>query len=200
MKKSGIKTVIIMFVIVGVLIGLYGFISARDSSESQGAAMETEAQKELTAVQKLISEAPYKDYPATPVQVVKYYNEITACFYNESYSDEQLMSLARLSRSLFDEELKATQGDVDYLIALKADIQTFKKGNITIFQSTVSPSTDVEYFTHDGHECAKLYCTYTLKSGSVFQGTREVYILRKDAEGHWRIFGFDIVTDEDVNG
>ena len=200
MKKSGIKTVIIMFVIVGVLIGLYGFISARDSSESQEAAMETEAQKELTAVQKLISEAPYKDYPATPVQVVKYYNEITACFYNESYSDEQLMSLARLSRSLFDEELKATQGDVDYLIALKADIQTFKKGNITIFQSTVSPSTDVEYFTHDGHECAKLYCTYTLKSGSVFQGTREVYILRKDAEGHWRIFGFDIVTDEDVNG
>ncbi len=200
MKKSGIKTVIIMLVIVGVLIGLYGFISARDSSESQGAAMETEAQKELTAVQKLISEAPYKDYPATPVQVVKYYNEITACFYNESYSDEQLMSLARLSRSLFDEELKATQGDVDYLIALKADIQTFKKGNITIFQSTVSPSTDVEYFTHDGHECAKLYCTYTLKSGSVFQGTREVYILRKDAEDHWRIFGFDIVTDEDVNG
>lgn len=200
MKKSGIKTVIIMLVIVGVLIGLYGFISARDSSESQGAAMETEAQKELTAVQKLISEAPYKDYPATPVQVVKYYNEITACFYNESYSDEQLMSLARLSRSLFDEELKATQGDVDYLIALKADIQTFKKGNITIFQSTVSPSTDVEYFTHDGHECAKLYCTYTLKSGSVFQGTREVYILRKDAEDHWRILGFDIVTDEDVNG
>lgn len=200
MKKSGIKTVIIMLVIVGVLIGLYGFISARDSSESQGAAMETEAQKELTAVQKLISEAPYKDYPATPVQVVKYYNEITACFYNESYSDEQLMSLAMLSRSLFDEELKATQGDVDYLIALKADIQTFKKGNITIFQSTVSPSTDVEYFTHDGHECAKLYCTYTLKSGSVFQGTREVYILRKDAEDHWRIFGFDIVTDEDVNG
>lgn len=200
MKKSGIKTVIIMLVIVGVLIGLYGLISARDSSESQGAAMETEAQKELTAVQKLISEAPYKDYPATPVQVVKYYNEIAACFYNESYSDEQLMSLAMLSRSLFDEELKATQGDVDYLIALKADIQTFKKGNITIFQSTVSPSTDVEYFTHDGHECAKLYCTYTLKSGSVFQGTREVYILRKDAEGHWRIFGFDIVTDEDVNG
>ncbi len=200
MKKSGIKTVIIMLVIVGALIGLYGFISARDSSESQGAAMETEAQKELTAVQKLISEAPYKDYPATPVQVVKYYNEITACFYNESYSDEQLMSLAMLSRSLFDEELKATQGDVDYLIALKADIQTFKKGNITIFQSTVSPSTDVEYFTHDGHECAKLYCTYTLKSGSVFQGTREVYILRKDAEDHWRIFGFDIVTDEDVNG
>ena len=198
MKKSGIKTVIIMLVIVGALIGLYGFISARDSSESQGAAMETEAQKELTAVQKLISEAPYKDYPATPVQVVKYYNEITACFYNESYSDEQLMSLAMLSRSLFDEELKATQGDVDYLIALKADIQTFKKGNITIFQSTVSPSTDVEYFTHDGHECAKLY--YTLKSGSVFQGTREVYILRKDAEDHWRIFGFDIVTDEDVNG
>lgn len=200
MKKSRIKTVIIMLVIVGALVGLYGFISTRDSSERQGAAMETEAQKELTAVQKLIAEAPYKDYPATPVQVVKYYNEITACFYNESYSDDQLMSLARLSRSLFDEELKATQGDVDYLIALKADIQTFKKGNITIFQSTVSPSTDVEYFTHDGYECAKLYCTYTLKSGSVFQGTREVYILRKDAEDHWRIFGFDIVTDEDVNG
>ena len=106
------------------------------------------------------------------------------------------MSLAVLSRSLFDDELKAQQTDVDYRVALEADIDTFKAGNITIHDSVVSPSTEVEYFTHDGHECARLYCTYSLKSGNTYTATKEVFILRKDAENHWKIFGFDLAEDK----
>ena len=191
-KKNIIKTVIIMVIVAAVLIGGYVFMTSQRGRETEQ-SLENETAKEMTAVQKIIAEAPYKEYPATPVQVVKYYNEITKCFYNEKYSDQELTSLSMLSRTLFDQELKNQQSDVDYLVALQADIEVFKASNITIYDSVVSPSTEVEYFTHDGYECARLYSTYTLKSGTVYQSTKEVYILRKDEEGRWKILGFDMV-------
>ena len=191
-KKNIIKTVIIMIIVAAALIGGYVFMTSQRGKEREQ-SMETETAKEMTAVQKIIAEAPYKEYPATPVQVVKYYNEITKCFYNEKYSDQELTSLSMLSRTLFDQELKDQQNDVDYLVALQADIEVFKASNITIYDSVVSPSTEVEYFTHDGYDCARLYSTYTLKSGTVYQSTKEVYILRKDEEGRWKILGFDMV-------
>ncbi len=191
-KKNIIKTVIIMIIVAAVLIGGYVFMTMQRGKETER-SLETETAKEMTAVQKIIAEAPYKEYPATPVQVVKYYNEITKCFYNEKYSDQELTSLSMISRTLFDKELKDQQSDVDYLVALQADIEVFKASNITIYDSVVSPSTEVEYFTHDGYDCARLYSTYTLKSGTVYQSTKEVYILRKDENGRWKILGFDMV-------
>ena len=191
-KKNIIKTVVIMIIVAAVLIGGYVFMTSKRGQETD-TSLENETAKEMTAVQKILAEAPYKEYPATPVQVVKYYNEITKCFYNEKYSDQELTSLSMLSRTLFDQELKDQQNDVDYLVALQADIEVFKASNITIYDSVVSPSTEVEYFTHDGYDCARLYSTYTLKSGTVYQSTKEVYILRKDEEGRWKILGFDMV-------
>ncbi|MCR5597393.1 MAG: hypothetical protein K6G19_04420 [Lachnospiraceae bacterium] len=191
-KKNIIKTVVIMIIVAAVLIGGYVFMTMQRGKETDR-SLETETAKEMTAVQKIIAEAPYKEYPATPVQVVKYYNEITKCFYNEKYSDQELTSLSMISRTLFDKELKDQQSDVDYLVALQADIEVFKASNITIYDSVVSPSTEVEYFTHDGYDCARLYSTYTLKSGTVYQSTKEVYILRKDENGRWKILGFDMV-------
>ncbi len=181
-----------MIIVAAVLIGGYVFMTMQRGKETER-SLETETAKEMTAVQKIIAEAPYKEYPATPVQVVKYYNEITKCFYNEKYSDQELTSLSMISRTLFDKELKDQQSDVDYLVALQADIEVFKASNITIYDSVVSPSTEVEYFTHDGYDCARLYSTYTLKSGTVYQSTKEVYILRKDEDGRWKILGFDMV-------
>ena len=181
-----------MIIVAAVLIGGYVFMTMQRGKETER-SLENETAKEMTAVQKIIAEAPYKEYPATPVQVVKYYNEITKCFYNEKYSDQELTSLSMISRTLFDKELKDQQSDVDYLVALQADIEVFKASNITIYDSVVSPSTEVEYFNHNGYECARLYSTYTLKSGTVYQSTKEVYILRKDEDGRWRILGFDMV-------
>lgn len=195
-SKTAVKTIIIMIFVVGALMGFYFHLTSRNKAAVSAQHLEDTAVKEMTKVQKILSGARYKEYPPTPVQVVKYYNEITQCFYNESYSSEELMSLAVLSRSLFDDELKAQQTDVDYRVALEADIDTFKAGNITIHDSVVSPSTEVEYFTHDGHECARLYCTYSLKSGNTYTATKEVFILRKDEENHWKIFGFDLAEDK----
>lgn len=198
-RKKIVKASIWMIIIVVLIGGYYYYLSTRNEKANSIKATEEKITEEMTPVQELLAMSKYKEYPTTPVQVVKYYNEITSCFYNESYSEDELEKLALLSRTLLDPELVANQSDDDYLSSLKDQIEIFKTGNITIYSSQLTPSTDVEYFEHNGDTCAKLYCMYTLKSGTFYQSSREVYILRKDIEGHWRIFGFDMAVDSENN-
>lgn len=184
-----LKATILISAMVALIIGYYCYLSYRNAHLNSQAQAEAEA-LEMTATQELLARAMYKEYPTTPVQVVKYYNEITACFYNDTYSDEELEGLAELARGLYDSELLANQSMDDYMEKLRTDISVFSAGNIKIYDSSVTPATDVDFFSHNGYECAKLNCTYTLKSGTNYQTTVEVYILRKDEDGHWKIFGF----------
>lgn len=192
-RAKGTKATILMLVMVMLVIGYYSYLSSRNSNANSQQSMEDGVAAEMTAVQELIAKADFKEYPTTPVQVLKYYNEVTACYYNEQYSDAELEQLALLAQSMYDEELIANQTWTEYITKLKEDIKVFKSGNITIYKSEVTPATDVEYFEHNGYQCARLYCVYTLKSGTFYQSSKEVYILRKDDTGHWKIFGFDLV-------
>lgn len=193
---KGTKTTIWMLIMVVLVVSYYSFLSSRGSTAGSQEQLEQQVAQEMTMVQEFIAKDIYRSYPATPVQLLKYYNEITACFYNETYSEEELVTLANMARELYDAELVANQTQEEYLTALKQDIEVFRTGNITIYKSDVTPATDVEYFRHNGYECARLYCLYTLKSGTVYQSSKQVFILRKDPEGHWKIFGFDLVKNE----
>lgn len=195
-RGKGIKTAILMSVMIVLVIGYYYYLSSRNEEATSQENMEEQVEAEMTPVQEMLARADYKEYPTTPVQVLKYYNEITALFYNETYTEEELEALAMLVQSLYDDELIANQTPEEYLDSLRTDIEVFRAGNITIYNSEVTPATDVEYFTHNGYECARLYCLYTLKSGTIYQSTREVYIMRMDEEGHWKIFGFDLAETE----
>ena len=200
MNKKALKTVILMIIMAALILGCYLYLSRRNKEKSSPQKQEEKIVTEMTAAQKLIAQAPYMDYPATPVQLLKYYNELTRIFYNESFSEDEIAKLASIARGLYDEELKSMQSDADYLEALKADIANMHLINFKLYKSDVSPSTDVEYFEHEGRECAKLYCTYEEQSGGLFQTAREVFILRKDDEGHWKILGFKLVKEGDENG
>ncbi len=196
MKRTGnIKAVVIVLIMIGLVLGYYFYLSSRSGDGLP--KDEEQVAEEMTAVQELLVRADYREYPSTPVQVLKYYNEITACFYNEEYTDNELEQLALEARSLYDLELIMNQTQEDYLSALKNDIAVFEAGNITIFKSSITPATDVYYFNYDGRECAKLYSVYTLRSGTENQLSKEVFIMRKDDEGHWKILGFELVEEED---
>ncbi len=195
--KKYVKTVIIMLVVVGILVGFYLFLSRRNEQETSTEANADRHVKDMTTTQKLIAEAPYKQYPVTPVQVLKYYNEIQVCFYNEEYSEEELKELGKISRKLMDDELVAQQSDEEFYAQLKLDVANMKaQGDhgTTIYDIDVTPSMDVEYFDHEGYECARLYNTYTMKQmieGKLYYPViRYVYVMRRDTEGHWKILGF----------
>ncbi len=195
--KKYVKTVIIMLIVVGILVGFYLFLSHRNEQETSTETNADRHVKDMTTTQKLIAEAPFKQYPVTPVQVLKYYNEITVCFYNEDYSEEELKELGEISRSLMDDELVAQQSEDQFFQQLKLDIANLKgQGDhgTTIYKIDVTSSIDVEYFDYQGEECARLYNTYTMKQmidGSLYYPViRYVYVMRRDDTGHWKILGF----------
>lgn len=156
---------------------------------------------QLTKVQEVLSRNLETNYPQTPKEVLKYYSELTKCFYNEEYTDEEFEALANKALELYDYELAANKTQEQYLNDLKAEILIFKDNNRAISSYSTSSSTDVDYFEEDGHQFARLYCNYNLRLGTVMQTVEEIFLLRMDLEGHWKIYGWDLAKNyEDLLG
>lgn len=192
MKSSKVaKIVIIAVVLAAVILAYYYYLGHRTRRQ------EVEEAAVATVVQSVLMRDLEHNYPPTPKEVVKYYAEITECFYNETYSDEELVQLANKIQMLYDAELVANKTQEQYLEDLRNDIAEMKGKQLVIASYEVSASTDVEEFTQGGYSCARLYCTFYLRQPG--NGSRvpslERFILRKDEDGHWKIFGWELVED-----
>lgn len=190
-KVKGIRGVVVVLVLA-VLIVIY---SRHIANISQGKEAEDVALN-VTPVTEALTRNLATNYPQTPKEVIKYFSEITQCYYNEEYSDEQLVSLADQMLLLYDDELVAYKTHEDYILDLKSDISYYKDNGYVVSSFAPSASTDVEYFSQDGYEWARIWCIYTIKSGKEYKPIQEVFILRKDEKSHWRIFGWRLVEQE----
>lgn len=191
MKSSGgVKILIVVMVLAAIVLGYFYYLGHRDRKQAEEEAA-------ATVVQSVLMRDLEHNYPPTPKEVVKYYSEITECFYNEEYSDEELSQLATKIQHLYDIELVANKSQEQYIQDLRNEIAEMKKNKYTIASYEVSASTDVEYFTQDEYSCARLYCTYYIRQAS--SGTRvaslERFVLRQDSENHWKIMGWELVED-----
>lgn len=183
-----VKVGIILVVMVAIIGGYYFYLSN---------VRNTEEETVVTAVQDVLLKNLETDYPPTPREVLKYYSDITKCLYNEKYSDEQLEQMADKMLALYDAELAENNPREQYIKDLKKDVDDFLKNGYTITAYTASRSTDVEEYTDKGRKYAKLYCTYTIKSGADYKSTQEVFIMRRDTEtSRWKILGFDVVNPQ----
>lgn len=192
MKKAGIVKIVIIVVVLAAIVLTFFFYQGHKSRQ--------QAQTEVvaTVVQSILLRDLKHNYPPTPKEVVKYYAEITECFYNEEYSDEELLELAAKIQELYDAELVANKTQEQYIEDLKNDIAKMKQEKYTIASYEVSASTDVEYFTQDDYSCARLYCTFNMRKGGATgrAPSLERFLLRKDEAGHWKIMGWELVEDE----
>lgn len=191
MKRSGsVKILVIVLILAAIVLGYFYYLGHRDRKQAEEAVA-------ATVVQSVLMRDLEHNYPPTPKEVVKYYSEITECFYNEEYSDEELTQLAIKIQQLYDADLVANKMQDQYMQDLKNEIVDMKKNKYTIASYEVSSSTDVEYFTQDSYSCARLYCTFYLRQPS--DGTRvaslERFVLRQDSDGHWKILGWELVED-----
>lgn len=191
MKRSGgVKIVIIVIILAAIVLGYFYYLGHRNRQQTEEAVT-------ATVVQSVLLRDLEHNYPPTPKEVVKYYSDITECFYNEEYTDEELNQLAKKIQLLYDVELVANKTQDQYMQDLRNDIAEMRGKKYTIASYEVSASTDVEYFTQDEYSCARLYCTYYLRQPS--NGTRvaslERFVLRQDQDGHWKIFGWELVED-----
>lgn len=184
MKKSTVRVTIILIVVIVGLVALYAFLMGRAKREAAAAQM--------TPVQSVLSRDLAKNYPATVKEVVKYYTEIERCFYNEECTDEEIEALGMQARMLYDQELLDNNEMAGYIIKLKEEVKGFKDSKGRVTNIAVASSANVEYFSEDGFDFARIYCSYTLNEGNI-SGIMEdrVYLLRRDGNRRWKIYGWD---------
>lgn len=193
MKNSRkILVILIVVLFVSAILGLFIYVNNKPQSGS------VEDDVVISNVDNVVLRNLDINYPPTPKEVLKYYSEITMCFYEENLSEEDLVRLAQTARKLYDAELCADVTEEEYLESLREDILEFNSLGIVVSGYTVSASTDVEEFVVDGRECARLYATYRLRQGTEYIYSNEVFIMRKDENGHWKILGWELLEEEEV--
>lgn len=186
MKFKGMKGILILFFGGLCILGIFFRMNNKKNPGS-----EEEKTVKVTAVEEVLQRNLVTNYPNSPKEVVKYFAEITKCYYNEEFeNDDQLEELANQMLKLYDDELVSYKTHMDYIFDLKSDINFYNENGYTISSYAPSPSTDVFYFQEDGFDWARLYCAFTIKSGNYRKTVNEVFVLRKDENSHWKIFGW----------
>lgn len=188
-KAKSIKMIIIGVVLAALVLGYYYYLSNRTKQAKEEMEM-----VQITEVQNVLMRDLENYYPPTPKTVLEYYCEITKCFYNEEYTDEELEQLAQKIQELYDDELIANKTYDEYIEDLRADIANMQGS--TIASCELSASTDVEeYYTEEGDHCARMYCTFYIYKDSQTITTVERFVLRQDEDGHWKILGWELVDN-----
>ncbi len=191
MKKSTMRVTVILIVVIAGLVGLYAILMNRARTEAAQAAM--------TPVQSVLNKDLEKNYPATVKEVIKYYAEIEKCFYNEDCTDSEIEALGVQARKLYDSELLANNEMAGYMTKLKEDIKDFKEAKRRLISVSVAASTNVDYFSDDGYDFARIYCGYTVKESDGRTASEgRVYLLRRDEDRHWKIYGWDAADNVHV--
>ncbi len=191
--KNGKKALVVIIVIlfVSVIIGAFIYVNNKPQTSAEEEVV-------ISNVDNVVLRNLEINYPPTPKEVLKFYSEITTCFYQENLTEEDLVKLAQTARKLYDKELCAAMTEEEYVESLRADVLEFNSLGIVVSGYTVSSSTDVFFFEQDGYECARLYATYRLRQGTEYIYSNEVFVMRKDEDGHWKILGWELLDEEEV--
>lgn len=189
MKKArGIKGLIIAIVLVLLVAGYYYYLANYHEKE-------TEEEVTISQAQDLLLRDLDRNYPPTPKEVLKYFFEITTCLYNDKLSEQDINALALKLQELCDVELNANNPAEEYLTELKSEVSAFQTGNSRILNYSTSSSVDVDYYEEDGYSFARMYGTYYLQVQKELKSLEEVFVFRKDGDGHWKLYGWQPVEN-----
>ena len=205
MKKVGI-TVAAAVCVVLLCVGFY-FMKNSDGSQA--------SKENLTVVQRINEKNLTDDYPKTPRAVIKLYNQIITSYYSGNYTDDEFDKLIDQARMLFDQDLADNNSKDDYKKSVETSIADYKNRSFKIRQTNVRSeerrvgkefrrvlfrsrqtnvcdSDDVKYLTDDsnGDKLAYVTASYFTEENKKFDKTYQMYVLRKDDNGDWKIRTF----------
>lgn len=194
MKKSTTRITVVIILMIVAAVSYYAYLSNKSRA--------SRAEATMTFVEETLSRKLDTNYPSTPKEVLKYYNEIQKCFYNEECSEEELEELILKVRELYDEELLEQNSLASQTAQLKEEIQDYRDKKRTITSISLPSSTNVVYDTVDGYEFAKIHCGYNVMEDGVSKPTTQVFLLRKDENRRWKIYGWEVLNtfQETENG
>ena len=190
MKKSATRGTVIIIIAILLVVGYYAYLSNKSKVIKDEAT--------LSFVESTLSRNLESNYPPTPKEVLRYYNELQKCIYNEECTDEQMEALVLKLRELLDQDLLDQNSLAMHTIRLEQEVKEFKEKKRKITAMAVSSSANVIYDTVDGYECAKLNCDYNVMEDGKSNPTTQVFLLRKDSDRKWKIYGWKIVGTEEA--
>ena len=185
--RKGPKSVAVLAVMVITVFALYYYLVNK--------VERADPEVETSAVQDVLLKNLETDYPPTVREVIKYYNEIMNCYYSENPTDEELRKLADKAMELYDAELVNYQDEEMYISDLKAEMASFAASETVLSHVALSSSTAVDYYSYNGRDCAQIRCIYTMRQKTELVTIKEVYVLRKDDGGRWKILGWTPAED-----
>ena len=99
--KNGRKILIIVIVVllVSAVIGLFIYINNKPKANP------IEDDVVISNVDNVVLRNLELNYPPTPKELLKYYSEITMCFYQENLSEEDLIRLIKLEDTIYKLEI-----------------------------------------------------------------------------------------------
>lgn len=184
-----LRTVLIGLACVCLVVGYYYYLSNKDASETA----------DVTEVQKVVlKDLSGSSYPPTPREVIKFYNRILCCYYNEDYTDEEFKQLADQALLLMDAELADNNPAQQYYMQVESEVENYRSNKRKINNASVCDSNEVEYATIGGEECARVAASYFVRDNGGFTKSNQDYVLRKDSEGKWKILAFDLQEGADA--
>ncbi len=189
-SPKGVKGFVVILILILLVVGYYYYLSNRSYNEKK------ETEVVVTPAQSLLLLNFDVNYPPTPKEVVKQYMEFSKVLHNEELTDDEVNAVGIKLLEILDDDLANNKSREDYLLDLKSELKTFKNNNYSIVNMYTSQSTDVEYFTVENRECASLYGTFNIRTSSGTQILTDIFILRKDDEGHWKIYGWQPIQDD----
>lgn len=189
---KNLKYVIIAVACVCLICAGFYFVS-KDNAATES---------DLTKVEKLIVKDLEENYPKTPREVVKFYNDIICSYYGEDLEGGQLEKLVDQMLLLLDEDLLLANPRDEYYDSVVADIQTYKEANKKVVSSDVCDSNDVVYVDDVKEGGAKVDkiayvdVSYFVNTDGEFAYTYQEIVLRQDDDGNWKILTFYEVEGE----
>ena len=151
-----------------------------------------EIKKSKTEVEKLMELNLDDNYPGNAREVLKIYNRILKCCYNEELTDEQIKKLAEQNQKLFDEQLLEKNPLDQYVEKLKKDIKDYKDKKTTIANIAIQDLAEAEREERGGYKFCNLLVSYIVKDTKGLKTTNEKYYLREDDKGRWKILFWEL--------
>ena len=150
-----------------------------------------------------VDDAPY-DFSFSGIKssvrdVVKLYARITKAYYESDVSEENIEKLGRQARILFDDELKNTQTEDEFLSALKEDISIYRNNNAKISSFNIQTANNTRYTKFNNREYASIELVYYIREGTQLRTSGTKFTLRRDNSGKWKILYWELVDSVDLS-
>lgn len=193
MENSGTGSAIVKsLILVGlgalVVLGLFLLFTRNKKTP-------VEDDYQITVVDEITTVNLDKNYPADPRKVVDLYAKTMQVLYRENYTDDQEDKMIAVIKGIMDDEFLANNPTIEQ--SIKKEVKERRDGGYSISAYVVQGKDPEEVKVGEDKLCS-VDCLFSLRHG-VNGTTANTYqfILRKDAEGKWKILGWTVKEDED---